>query len=49
MPHHSQLDDPVPTKSWTKKKMIEWLEQHNITFPTQAIKSEIWSNPICHR
>ena len=41
--YHSRLDDPVPTKSWTKKKMIEWLVQHNITFPTQALKSEIWS------
>ena len=24
--YHSRLDDPVPTKSWTKKRMIEWLD-----------------------
>ena len=41
--YHSQLDDPVPTKSWTKKKMTEWLVRHNITFPKQALKSKIWS------
>ena len=45
--YHSRLDDPVPTKSWTKKRMIEWLDSHHISYPEKALKSEIWS--IIHR
>ena len=45
--YHSRIDDPVPTKSWTKKCMIEWLFSHDISYPEKALKSEIWS--IIHR
>ena len=45
--YHSRLDDPVPTKSWTKKRMIEWLVSHNISYPEKALKSDTWS--IIHR
>ena len=45
--YHSRIDDPVPTKSWTKKRMIEWLFSHDISYPEKALKSEIWS--IIHR
>ena len=53
--YHSRLDDPVPTKSWTKK-MIEWLEQH-IYFSNSGLEIRNMVNhtetkslsPICHR
>ena len=30
-------------KGWTKTRMIEWLVYHNIPFPKQALKSELFS------
>lgn len=45
--YHSRVKDAVPTKSWTKRRMIEWLVSHWIQYPTNALKSGIWS--IIHK
>ena len=41
--YHSQRLEEVPVKSWTKTKMIEWLEGKGISYPPQALRSEIFS------
>ena len=42
-PYHSRRKEEYPVKSWTKKKLIEWLNQKSITYPEKALKSEIWA------
>ena len=32
----------MPVKSWTKKKMQEWLRQKGIEFPPKAKKADIF-------
>ena len=41
--YHSQRCEEVPVKSWNKKKMAEWLDTKGISYPTKALKSEIFS------
>ena len=42
--YHSRRCEEVPVKSWTKKKMAEWLDtKGSISYPTKALKSEIFS------
>ena len=41
MPHIIQ--GGVPVKSWTKKRMIEWMDNKGIAHPPKALKSEIFS------
>lgn len=41
--YHSRRSEAVPVKSWTKKKMLEWLRQKEIQFPPKAKKDEIFS------
>ena len=48
---HSRHSEPVPVKSWTKKKMQEWLRDKKIEFPPKANKANIFDiikrlNPI---
>ncbi|KAB0792942.1 hypothetical protein PPYR_12562 [Photinus pyralis] len=43
--YHSGLLEKIPTKSWTKQRMIEWLGENNIGYPEKAMKDQIWS--IC--
>ena len=37
------IRDKVPTESWTKKRMIEWPERNDTSYPSKALKSEIFS------
>ncbi|KAB0792604.1 hypothetical protein PPYR_14563 [Photinus pyralis] len=41
--YHSGLLEKIPTKSWTKQRMIEWLGKKNIGYPEKAMKDQIWS------
>ncbi|XP_031333194.1 uncharacterized protein LOC116163426 [Photinus pyralis] len=41
--YHSGLLGKIPTKSWTKQRMIEWLGEKNIGYPEKAMKDQIWS------
>ena len=40
---NTRLLEEVPVKSWTKKKMVAWLEERNIPFDPKAKKPEIFS------
>ena len=40
--YHSRRSEPLPVKSWTKKRMIEWLQANKIAFPPKASKNEIF-------
>ncbi|KAB0800354.1 hypothetical protein PPYR_06094 [Photinus pyralis] len=44
--YHSGLLEKIPTKSWTKQRMIEWLGEKNIGYPEKAMKDQIWSIQI---
>ena len=39
--YHSMHSEPLLVKSWTKKRMVEWLWANKIDFPPKALKSEI--------
>ena len=41
--YHSRKCVEVTTKSWTKSKMIEWLVYYGISFPYDALKSELYT------
>ena len=41
--YHSRRSEPLPVKSWTKKRMIEWLQDKKIDFPPKSRKNEIFS------
>ena len=41
--YHSRRSEPLPVKSWTKKRMIEWLQVKGIEFPPKARKADIFS------
>ena len=40
--YHSRRSEPLPVKSWTKKRMIEWLQAKGIGFPLKARKNEVF-------
>ena len=40
--YHSRRSQPVPVKSWTKKRMQEWLRDQGMNFPPKAKKAEIF-------
>ena len=48
-PYHSRRKEPIPTKSWTKSKMREWLHLHvhisskEITYTNRWRKCDIWN------
>ena len=41
--YHSRRIEEIPVKSWTKKRMIEWMDNKGISYPQKALKSEIFS------
>ena len=41
-PYHSRRKEPIPVKSWTKSKMIEWLSSKGLTYPVGAVKNDVW-------
>ena len=40
--YHSRRSEPLPVKSWTKKRMQEWLLDKGIQFPQKAVKAKIF-------
>ena len=42
-PYHSRRLEPVPTMSSRKQVMQDWLTQHGIEFPENALKRELYS------
>ena len=40
--YQSRQGEEIPTKSWAKKKMIEWLEVKGVPFPPKVLKSKIF-------
>ncbi len=47
--YHSRRSEPHPVKSWTKKKMVEWLQVKKIAFPEKCLKKKIWEIVKSHR
>ena len=47
--YHSRRKEPLPVKSWTKGKLIEWLANRGIDFPQGALKNELWEIVERHR
>ena len=41
--YHSRRCEELSVKNWTKKRMIEWLDEKGIPYPPKALKSEIFS------
>ncbi len=41
--YHSRLCEEVPSKSWTKTKMIDWLVYYDVPFSPSALKSELYA------
>ena len=41
--YHSRLCEEVPSKSWTKTKMIDWLVYYDVPFSPRALKSELYA------
>ena len=41
--YHSRRLEDIPVKSWTKKRMIEWLDGKGTSYPPKALKSELFS------
>ena len=48
-PYHSRRREAYLVKSWTKKKMVEWLTLKGIPYPDKCLKTEIWSIVKTHR
>ena len=48
-PYHSRRKEEYPVQSWTKKKMVEWLDTKAIPYPEKCLKSDIWSIVKRHR
>ena len=40
--YHSRRKEPLPTKSWTKTKMMEWLSSKGIFYSEKYLKCQIW-------
>ena len=41
--YHSCKCVEVPTKSWTKSKLIEWIVYYEISFPHDCLMSELYT------
>ena len=41
--YHSRRSEPLPVKSWTKKRMIEWLQVKWVQYYKKAINSDIFA------
>jgi hypothetical protein len=39
--YHSRRVEELPVKSWTKKKMLAWLDSKSIPYPSNALKKDI--------
>lgn len=48
-PYHSRRKEPIPTKSWTKGKMMDWLSSKGIAYPKKCKKCDIWEIVRKHR
>lgn len=48
-PYHSRRREEYPVQSWTKKKMVEWLDKKAIPYPDKCLKTDIWSIVKRHR
>ena len=40
--YHSRNDENYPIATWRKAKYQEWLKKNNVTYRTDALRSEIW-------
>ena len=40
-PYHSRRKEEYPVQSWSKKKMMEWLDAKAIPYPEKCLKTEI--------
>lgn len=41
--YHSRLEEKIPRKSWTKDRLINWLQNKNVTVPKDVFKDSVWS------
>ena len=42
-PYHSRQKERLPTKSWTKAMLTEWLSRKGISYPERCLKCHLWS------
>ena len=42
-PYHTRCKEEYPVKSWTKTRLVGWLDQRSIAYPEKALKIEIWA------
>ena len=40
--YHSRNDENYPISTWRKAKYQEWLQKNNVTYGTDALRSELW-------
>ena len=40
--YHSRRSVPLPVKSWTKRRMQEWLEAKGIEYPKKEVKARLF-------
>ena len=40
--YHSRRKEPIPTKTWTKAKLMEWLSSKGVLYPEKCLKSVLW-------
>ena len=40
--YHSRYSEPLPVKSWLKKRMQDWLRSKGIEFPQKATKAKLF-------
>ena len=45
--YHSRNDENYPISTWRKAKYQEWLQKNNVTYGTDALRSELWL--LCKR
>lgn len=41
--YHCGLVEKIPNRSWTKRKVVEWLEEKQIQYPAFAMKDQLWN------
>ena len=47
--YFKNLMNNIKCKSWTKKKVVEWLTHRGIPYPDKCLKTLIWSIVKIHR
>ena len=40
-PYHNCRKEPIPVKSWTTWKMVEWLPSKRLTYPGGTMKNDL--------